>query len=139
MALLWGLAWAVVAIPLGLYLVNFDSSRPSGETLLDLRDFLFAIAAWGATGGAIFSLAFMVGERRHQFASISLKRSALWGFIGGAALPIGWSLAYVPIGIPLSAFAPLFILALFTGALGAGSAAGAVALARRAGQADARV
>lgn len=84
-------------------------------------------AIFGATGalvGAGFAVLLGVAEGRHSFEELSYRRLAGWGAAGGllVGIPLG---LWLGISSPLTTFG---LLALF----GAGSAAGTLAIARRA-------
>jgi hypothetical protein len=86
-------------------------------------------AVSGFLAGASFAGILSVAERNHSLEELSLKRVGLWGAIGASVLTL-LPLAYgVPIGYLL---APILI----NGGVGAGMAAGSVALARRADRRD---
>lgn len=95
--------------------------------------FLVRIAVGNAVAGGIvggtFALIVSIAERRKTLKELSLKRIALWGGIGGIALT----------SIPLGFGAPIAILLrpmVINGLLGAGFAAGSVAIAKRSVDAD---
>lgn len=83
---------------------------------------------WGLLGflaGALFSIVLGTIERRRSFDQMSLPRFAGWGALGGLLLSAGVILLS-GLGTDGLLLGPLFALA------GAGSAAGTLALARRA-------
>ncbi|MFC1662514.1 hypothetical protein ACFL3S_13845 [Gemmatimonadota bacterium] len=80
----------------------------------------------GFFAGASFAVILSVAERNHSLKELSLRRVALWGAGGGLLL------SFIPLvfGIPLAyLLGPLVINV----GIGAGMAAGSVALAKRAG------
>jgi hypothetical protein len=112
----WALAWVGLGAVVGA-LVGYPVS------------FLFRIAlsnsVSGFLAGAAFAGILSVAERKRTLESLSLKRVALWGAIGGGLL------SFIPMayGVPLAyLLGPLVINA----GIGAGMAAGSVAMARRA-------
>ena len=91
---------------------------------------LFELATYaimGFIGGAIFSTVLGIAEGRRRFDEMSLWRFAGWGAVGGLllAMPL---LLLTASTTPLLWFGTSVVVAL----LGAGSAAGSLALARRA-------
>jgi hypothetical protein len=83
---------------------------------------------FGFVGGVSFALILSVAESRRTLDQLSLWRVALWGFIGGIVLLL--SLALLPMG-PEFSFRSLMIVLTDVGLLGAGFAAGSVAIARQ--------
>ncbi len=122
--LTWAVAWfgAGMIMVLGLLLVT--GSRPDVPVPL-----LFG--AFGFVAGVIFSGVLGLVEGRRRFDQMSLPRFAGWGAAGGFLLSAAFVLAVALAGDPaflwnLVVLGPLFAVA------GAGSAAGSLALARRA-------
>jgi hypothetical protein len=87
--------------------------------LLDYARFSVAVAGLGLLGGLGFSAVLSLTEGRRRFDQMSIARFAMWGALGGAIMSL--SLGEGP-GLTFGFFA----------LLGAGSAAGSLALARRA-------
>ena len=121
--LTWAAAWSGVAVILSLVGVF--------GTLGLVRVYVVVAALWavvGFVGGAIFSVVLGIAERRRSFDEMSLPRFAGWGAVGGFLLAIPWVFGAGP--------PPTLGEILDTGGvmalLGAGSAAGSLALARRA-------
>ena len=88
-AVLWALVW----VPVGLALAFFAAASPPRPSDLISRpvavpQFLAVWTLWGAFSGATFALVLAVAERRRTIGSLSLSRTALWGGLGAAALPI---------------------------------------------------
>jgi hypothetical protein len=107
MALTWGVAWAVPGL-------------------------LAGVPQWilvGLISGAGFSVVLGIAERRHRLEELSLPRVAGWGAVGA----VGSALVAMPLLLLISggALAILPFLAVVA-ALGAGSAAGTLAIARGA-------
>jgi hypothetical protein len=116
MAVLWSAGFVAFWFLLGtiIRLVDPPSIDP-GEGPFEMAP-LFA--ALGAIAGTVFGVTLSLGERKRTLAELKLSRMALWGAIGGAAMPL---VLGKPLG-NLAVFAPL----------GALLATGSLALARRA-------
>lgn len=110
---MWGITWGVVGGTL-MELI-FD---PHGR-IGDIWPMIFAIP--GFIGGVIFSIVLATTENRRRFEDLSLGRTAGWGAIAGALLGV---LGIVMLGMP-----PLLLGIPLV--LGAASASGTLALARR--------
>ncbi|MBL8960368.1 MAG: hypothetical protein JNJ98_10985 [Gemmatimonadetes bacterium] len=120
MAAVWSAGFVLFWIALWTVIRLVDPpSIDSGEGPLALAP-LFA--ALGAIAGTVFGVTLSFGERKRTLADLKLSRIAMWGAIGGAALPL---LLGKPLG-NLAVFAPL----------GALLATGSLALARRAARAE---
>jgi hypothetical protein len=124
MGLTWAAAWggAGTIVMLGFLLVT--GSRPDAP-------FPLMFSAFGFVAGVIFSSVLGLVEGRRRFDQMSLPRFAAWGAAGGFLLSAAFVLAVSLAGDPaflwnLVAAGPVFAVA------GAGSAAGSLALARRA-------
>jgi hypothetical protein len=116
MGLTWGAAWFGAGMLL-LLVVGFgaaDVPFPLGFGLL------------GFLAGVTFSLVLAAAGRRYRLEQLSLARFAGWGALGGVAFSGVFALA-AGLGAAFPAVGAVFALA------GAGSAAGTLALARRAG------
>jgi hypothetical protein len=119
-ALTWALGWA----PLGALFVALTVDRTP----------LARYVVFGAINGAIqgflvggsFAVVLSVVERHRQLEDLSLGRVAAWGALGGLLLGIPFSLLF---GVPLFSAD-----AMLTYVLGATSAAGTVAIARKGGE-----
>jgi len=125
MGLTWAAAWfgAGMVMLLGLLLVT-------GSTGADVP-YPLGFGAFGFVAGATFSGVLGIVEGRRRFDQMSLPRFAGWGAVGGFLLCGGFVLLAALMGetAPLGALpvlGPVFALA------GAGSAAGSLAIARRA-------
>ena len=117
-AVIWGVGW------FGLSAAYFGVTLFGDISMQLLLQVAVAFGVAGAFCGAGFSTVLGIAERKHTFDELSYVRLAAWGALGGLL----W-------GAPLLAFLgaatqpQLFaMLALF----GSGSAAGTLALARRA-------
>ena len=109
MGLTWAVGWFGVGAIVGL-VGNYG--------LFGLAFSAAIFAVMGFVGGAAFSVVLGIAEGRRRFDQMSLWRFAAWGAVGGLLL-------YVPMG---EGALTVGIVTL----LGAGSAAGSLALARRA-------
>ncbi len=119
MGLTWAIAWFGFGIILGLV---FFGATINAE--------LFANASFfpvvGFIGGTAFSGVLGIAERRRRFDEMSLPRFAAWGAVGGLFVSM-----LLLVGGAI--FAPSTALIVTVIALmSAGSAAGSLALARRA-------
>ena len=122
MGLLWALVWAPAAVLLGL-VVDPDGS---------MDEMWVAIGAYaGFLGGLAFAVVLGILGRRRRFEELSLVRFAAWGAAGGllvGALPL-------VLGGPAGGGSPWLLSGVILGSitlLSAASAAGSLALARRA-------
>jgi hypothetical protein len=117
-AVLWGTGWfGVSALWFG---VKYFGAIGIGT--LGTVAGIFGVT--GAMVGAGFAVVLGVAEGKHSFEELSYRRLAGWGAAGGllVGVPLG---LWLGIASPLTTFG---LLALF----GAGSAAGTLAIARRA-------
>ena len=69
-----------------------DAQRGVGREFLvpmpPLAAPMIVCGAWGFIAGAVFSLALAAAERRRGgLARLSLRRTAMWGALGGLVLP----------------------------------------------------
>lgn len=122
----WALGWAAVGAVIG-----FITGTALGSIPLQVISVRYAVlfAVMGFVGGALFSMVLRTAERPRSFEELSLPRFTLWGALGGLALG---SLATL-LGILGAGFSLLGgVMIGGSGLLGAGSAAGSLALARRA-------
>ena len=79
-------------------------------------------------GGAFFSVVLGVAERHRTFEEMSLPRFAGWGAVGGLLLAMLWLFG----SGPPPALGEMLGTGVVMALMGAGSAAGSLALARRA-------
>ena len=124
MGLTWALVWAPVAVLIGL-IVDPDGS---------MDEMWPAIGAYpGFLGGVVFSVVLAIAARRRGLDDLSLWRVAGWGAAAGLLVGV----FPFTIGEPTTE-RPLWLLAtVVVGTitlLSAASAAGSLALARRAGK-----
>lgn len=116
MGVAWGLTWLAAGLLL-LLVIGPDAADvpfPLGFGLL------------GFLAGVTFSAVIGIMEGRRRFDQMSLGRFAVWGGVGGVLFSGIFVLAAGLAGSVFLVVGPVFALA------GAGSAAGALALARRA-------
>ena len=121
MGLTWAIAWSGVGAILGLV-----SGVIFGGGFIDVFPGFFIGGMAGFIGGGAFSVVLGIAEGRRTFEEMSLPRFAGWGAVGGLLL-------FVLLGGGVGAFtlrAAIGAAALTL--MGAGSAAGSLALARRA-------
>ena len=122
-----GMTWAAAWFPVGAIIGLVGGLTDTPGSLVNLA-FIFAgtFAAVGFVGGALFSAALAIAEGRRRFDQMSLPRFAAWGAVGGL-------LVTVSVQFTLGAGTSFSIIAAAVMTLlGAGSAAGSLALARRA-------
>ncbi len=126
-----GLTWAAGWFGVGaivLFFVGLAMGVPGGLGLIVGASLFYAGA--GFLGGAAFSVILGIIEGRRRFDQMSLPRFTVWGAMGGGLLSILWGTLMVTVGAQPLAFATAFVVLVTL--LGAGSAAGSLALARRA-------
>ena len=120
MGLTWAMAWLPVGAGVGWTLsLFFTGARIGAWTML--------VTTLGVAGGAIFSAVLRLAEGRRRFDELSMARFTGWGALGGLLLG-GVAVALGILGPGLSVV-DLVIVSVST-VLGAGSAAGTLALAR---------
>ena len=125
-----GLTWAV-GWGAGLGLLQIVVSIGAGYPLTLLGSIVGG-AMSGFIAGASFATILSITERHRTLDQLSLKRVALWGSIGGAGLFLLVVPQMLSAGMPLGMLITAYLgPTLIAGLLGAGSAAGSVALARR--------
>jgi hypothetical protein len=128
MGLTWAAGWTPIGAAVGAVLHYILPGIPIGlgsVVILNATTF----AALGFVGGTLFSTVLRLTEGQRRFDELSLPRFAAWGAVGGlvlggVAVAAGlWGASFGPLGGSMIAVAAI---------LGAGSAAGSLALARRA-------
>jgi hypothetical protein len=124
MGLIWGTAWGVAGTIVMFGFLLKTGSRPDAP-------FPIMFGTFGFLAGVVFSGVLGLVEGRRRFGQLSLPRFAVWGAIGGLLLSATFVLAVSLGGDPaflrtLLVIGPVFAIA------GAGSAAGSLALARKA-------
>ncbi len=134
MATIWSAGWA----PLGIVwsaVAWLDAQQSVGRPWLvpfpPIVAPMIMCAAWGFIAGATFALALASAERRRgTLLGLSRRRTALWGVLGGAALP---ALTLLSGSTWLSTQPAVFLT--FSGlslVFGAASAVGGVVVVQRA-------
>jgi hypothetical protein len=120
MGITWAVVWAPIAILIGM-LVDPDNSMDEMWVMIG--------ALPGFLSGVIFSILLSVAARRRRFEELSLPRFTAWG--AAAGLLMGVFPFMVGTANPAApAWLPLVVIGSIT-ALGAASAAGTLALARK--------
>jgi hypothetical protein len=127
MGLTWAAGWMPVGalVALGLWVVGLDPPRLAAFVWMYAKLF----GTLGFVGGSLFSAVVRLREGRRRFDELSLPRFAAWGAVGGLILggltvAAGfWGPGFQLIDAPIVGLATL---------LGAGSAAGTLAVARMA-------
>jgi hypothetical protein len=128
MGLIWAAVWAPVAVLIGL-IVDPDGS---------MDEMWVAIGAYpGFLGGVVFATVLGILGGRRRFDELSLPRCAAWGAVAGLLVGV----FPFAVGEPTSRL-PLWLLGVIVigslTLLSAVSAAGSLALARRAEQRELR-
>ena len=134
-----GLTWAVLWSAIGALVAVLPGTMPAGFPIVLewIVGFAAQFAALGFVGGAAFSVVLGVTEGRRRFDQMSLPRFAVWGAFGGVMMwaargTVGWSMMDLLGSVGVQGFN--WAYAVSGGVivlLGAGSAAGSLALARR--------
>jgi hypothetical protein len=125
LGLTWAVAWFGVGVVFLSGLLVFGNP-PAGTGIAAVLANSLLAGVFGFIGGTGFSVLLAIAERRRTFAEMSLARFAAFGGVAGlllALLPGGGG------GPPTVANA---IFGIAVTLMGAGSAAGSLALARRA-------
>ncbi len=128
MGLIWAAAWfgASMIFLSGLLVLG---APPVGVGLATVIANSVLLAVAGLIGGGAFSVVLGITEGRRRFDEMSLPRFAGWGAVGGLVLSVflltagNGAAGSIVTGVIMTSVATL---------LGAGSAAGSLALARRA-------
>ena len=137
-SVLWALAWALTSVLFFLVVGLFVE-----RAILSPDYFLIgglAWTTWGALNGAGFAALLALAERRQTIDELSTSRVALWGALGGGALPlVTYAISLLQPAIALGAGITIQLRqgsgvvapALLSGLLGAGAAVAQLSLARR--------
>ena len=120
----WAAAWGAAGALVTLGFLLGTGSRPDAP-------FPFMFGAAGFVAGVIFSGVLGLVEGRRRFDQMSLPRFAAWGAAGGFLLSATFFLAVSLAGDPAFLWNLVIVGPVFAVAA-AGSAAGSLALARRA-------
>ena len=129
--LTWAAAWSVVGTiirSVAAVIAGGTVAAPSGSLVTGVVVLLVTFGVMGFIGGVAFSAVLGIAEGRRRFDQMSLPRFAAWGAGGGLLLSMLMFTAGSGFQMALGELIILGILPL----LGAGSAAGSLALARRA-------
>ncbi len=119
MGLTWAAGWSGVFVILALV------GEVSGTFgVLNYVNSVVLIGMMGFVGGAAFSVVLGITEGRRRFDEMSLRRFTLWGAVGGLLVSVPWVA-----GATLAEALGIGVVMTLTGA---SSAAGSLALARRA-------
>lgn len=128
MGLTWAVGWAPVGAVLGSVLWAVHDPPVGLMTVVEIN--AITLGVLGFFGGTIFSTVLRLAEGSRRFDELTLPRFAAWGaagglLLGGLAVAAGlWGAGGLPVvGVAVAGTATL---------LGAGSAAGSLALARQA-------
>ena len=132
--LVLAIASGMVWVPLGFAVSTIDSllagrGFPRVTNLIGQIPLLLMV---GTVCGFLFSLGLAVGARKQTFAALTLPRVSVLGAIGAATLPL--ALAFADTG-SIRVHGMLSALAIY-GTVGALTACGLLALARRAPDTD---
>lgn len=134
LGLTWAAGWSLV----GAFLAVLPVAAPVGGpgVLALVVGFVVQFAAMGFVGGAAFSAVLGLIEGRRRFDQMSLPRFAAWGALGGLFLSVFkntiglFSLGLLgTLGVPAYTVTHAISVGVIT-LLGAGSAAGSLAVAR---------
>lgn len=84
--LTWAVGWAIIMFIVGsiIGIVDPDSIDPGEEPWR----MALMVSTVGFISGSAFALIFSSAERRKSIRELSVLRSAFWGALGGAALPL---------------------------------------------------
>ncbi len=126
MGLTWAAGWFGVGVIFLSALLVFGTP-PVGTGLAEVVANSVLLAVAGFIGGAAFSGVLGIAERRRRFDQMSLPRFASWGALGGFLM----SMLVLSTGQGSFSLVTVVLVSGLT-LLGAGSAAGSLALARMA-------
>ena len=123
-----GLTWAVAWLPIGAIvgLATLGMGLPGGFGMV-----VAAVSYTGFLCGAAFSVVLAIAGGRSRFDQMSLPRFARYGAVAGGLLSILALVTQLVAGGAQPAALAIGVV-VFSTLLGAGSAAGSLALARRA-------
>ena len=124
----WGALWGVIGGGIGLAIGIL--SPGAWDWTNPILDWAFGMGLYGAVSGVGFATLLSLGEGRKTLFDLSLRRVALWGVLGSAAVPLLFNaMGYFAAGTTV---AEILGAIAVTGVLGGTFAPGAVAIARRA-------
>jgi hypothetical protein len=124
MGLTWAAAWGIAGNLVTLGFLLKTGSRPDAPFPI-----MFGVFGFGA--GVVFSGVLGLVEGRRRFGQMSLPRFAAWGALGGLVVSATFVVA-VSLGGDPAFLRNLLVVGPVFAAAAAGSAAGSLALARRA-------
>ena len=134
--LTWAVGWVPVGALTGLGLWVMSSDRPGLARLIGASALLFG--GLGFIGGSLFSAVLQLGDGRRRFDELTLPRFAIWGGLAGFLLPViggilGALAGVTAFGGPGVQLGDVVVSGMAS-LLGAGSAAGSLAIARKSGE-----
>jgi hypothetical protein len=124
----WGVLWGGIGAVIGFALGAVNPGAWIGAN--PIIEWALGMGAYGLISGIGFGGLLALGEGSRTLRDLSLKRVALWGILGSAAVPLFFgALGFFDAGTTL-----LDVLGAIavTGSLGGTFAPGSVAIARRA-------
>lgn len=130
--LLWGILWLILGFVVDALMVWFAAPPRAFDTLL--------LGIWtglGIASGTTFAGLLARLERNRTVETLAFRRLVVWGVLAGAGIPIVFSMIILALAAPdlhlaRSDFAVFTVL----GAIGAATAAGTIAIARRGAPVD---
>ena len=133
MGLTWAAAW--FGLGLAIAIVNFAAGADAfGSGLAWLAYNSLLSAGTGFVGGVVFSGVLGIAGRHVRFDQMTLPRFSSWGALGGILVGAVQVAVFAAMGVVPNLSAVLFVGA--QALVGASSAAGSLALARRAEDAE---
>ena len=123
-AVLWGVVWFLVGIPVRALLerrLHADFEPPPPFFQLPT-----ALMIWGAIAGAAFAVFLIAVERRQTLHTLRASRVAIWGALGSLMFPLA-----IIFLVGEGAWREMLIVSVLTAILGTTCAWGTLALARR--------
>lgn len=126
--LTWGALWGVIGGVIGAIIgIVAPEAAIFGDPIIE---WALGMGAYGVISGVGFGALLSLGEASRTLREISLKRVAMWGVLGSAAVPLIFGAAgFFEVGTTL---ADVLGAMLVTAGLGGVSAPTAVAIARKA-------
>jgi hypothetical protein len=122
----WGALWGTIGAGIGFVLGALDPFL--WQVANPVVDWALGMAAYGFVSGIGFGTLLSLGEGSKLLRELSLKRVALWGILGSAAVP----LLFLPFFEAGTTVFDILGAMGVTAMLGGTFAPGAVAIARRA-------
>ena len=121
---LMGVMWAVAWLPIGP-LIGFIVDRDGSMD----EPWIAVGALPGLLGGMAFSIVLLIAERRHRFDALTMPRVTAWGALGGLLVGLAPFVLGDRGGRPFEMW--LLLIPISITVMGALSAAGSLALAKR--------